>query len=984
MALTLESFGVSVAVNVLICLTVFLFFGWLRKTAFLEKFYAPKRFARTRRERPEPLPRSLWGWIPKVLQYTQDDVVELAGYDAAMYLRILALGIELFTFVSLWVIIVVLPTNLSGRQVEHLIGRSAVEPSNFTYWIPPPPPLPPPGVNPPAPNAPPRPIKAPDFYASVPPAPPGLEWWHYRPGVPPLPHPSQYFHNETYKSWGWRYDQNFQVVDYTFSKLDLTTMANISGGDQRLWVHLLSAWVISWFVWRLLWRYNREAVALRIAFFMSAEAGGVAHTVLVRDVPGLPYGTVAARIEDTALRFLPHFVKKRLVRGATVAHRNVLNAVDTVLDLPSRATNADASVHGPPVQGIVSAASGGDAQLVRRTSFFAKRHSSGRERPATAPLDPREVVTEVDAWGPAERALESGLSPKEMVELHFQRLFAGDVLRVHMAYDTRKVDGLASEYLRVRQKLLDLLDPTISHKDRKEDKVEFDRARLQDLVGAIRAATEELRRDPEAALPAAFVTFHTRAAQAVASTSLIHHDRTAWIASAAPEPRDVIWGNLGWRLWERQLRAVLCWVVFFCMIAFYLPVVTAIQALLQIDKLVDLPGIREVAELPLVSGLLAGFLPQLVLRLFFSLMPYILALLGRMEGLPAESEVEWGAVRKYFSFQVVTIFLATFVAGSFLNQVQLFISAPKSILRILGAAAPQTASFFMSYLLLLGLTTKPILFLRIPQLLMFWVGALWSRGERARARLWMGQYIDYGYEIPDNLMAVLLGLTFCVISPLIAPVALLFFIVNNIVGRYQLVYVYAERFQSGGKVWREVSGQVYFAVLTFQLVMVALLALKQAPIVALLAAPLPVLTVALWRSAEVLFGPPQEVLSLEAAADLDRRDQEHEAERRQMIEHGEFLESMYEAPPFRTARWDAASLPTEAAAVASGANRMGPAQDLEAQADSELPMMDDDDLYMDLYTEEFIDRKETAVQGSSRDKDEELPLSTPLLKRSSH
>jgi hypothetical protein len=357
---------------------------------------------------------------------------------------------------------------------------------------------------------------------------------------------------------------------------------------------------------------------------------------------------------------------------------------------------------------------------------------------------------------------------------------------------------------------------------------------------------------------------------------------------------------------------------------------------------------------------------------------------------------------------------------------------------------------------------------------------------------------------------------------------------------------------SATQVWREVSGQVYFAVLTFQLVMVALLALKQAPIVALLAAPLPVLTVALWRSAEVLFGPPQEVLSLEAAADLDRRDQvwqpldplhhcsaaawhdqcgiirgcilcrlphsllcsaihysnlcracriaangitvrdltkgiqiiqgvpgtchamtlfvlkqtmgvcwnlgrqpvgvfvhcqEHEAERRQMIEHGEFLESMYEAPPFRIARWDAASLPTEAAAVASGANRMGPAQvwhsnkcfiitdynlnsssswcvrtmlcastaivllvlltspvlhgasdmicenpgspgvllqDLEAQADSELPMMDDDDLYMDLYTEEFIDRKETAVQGSSRDKDEELPLSTPLLKRSSH
>lgn len=59
-------------------------------------------------------------------------------------------------------------------------------------------------------------------------------------------------------------------------------------------------------------------------------------------------------------------------RGATVAHRNVLKAVDSVLDLPQRATTADVSLHGAPVQGIVSASSGGDAQLVRRTSFFAK------------------------------------------------------------------------------------------------------------------------------------------------------------------------------------------------------------------------------------------------------------------------------------------------------------------------------------------------------------------------------------------------------------------------------------------------------------------------------------------------------------------------------------------------------------------------------------------------------------------------------------
>ncbi len=42
---------------------------------------------------PKPLPRSLWGWIPQILRYSQDEIVELAGYDAAMYMRILGFGV---------------------------------------------------------------------------------------------------------------------------------------------------------------------------------------------------------------------------------------------------------------------------------------------------------------------------------------------------------------------------------------------------------------------------------------------------------------------------------------------------------------------------------------------------------------------------------------------------------------------------------------------------------------------------------------------------------------------------------------------------------------------------------------------------------------------------------------------------------------------------------------------------------------------------
>ena len=63
--------------------------------------------------------------------------------------------------------------------------------------------------------------------------------------------------------------------------------------------------------------------------------------------------------------------------------------------------------------------------------------------------------------------------------------------------------------------------------------------------------------------------------------------------------------------------------------------------------------------------------------------------------------------------QVLTVFFASFVAGSLWSQVRQLLGAPRTVLVWLGSAAPQTSTFFMSYLLFLGLTTRPIRFLRI-------------------------------------------------------------------------------------------------------------------------------------------------------------------------------------------------------------------------------------------------------------------------------
>ena len=61
-------------------------------------------------------------------------------------------------------------------------------------------------------------LQPPDFYDSTPPAPPGLIWWQYKAGVPPLPPPTDV--NPTWVRYGWKYDPDWHPLSYTPNNMD--------------------------------------------------------------------------------------------------------------------------------------------------------------------------------------------------------------------------------------------------------------------------------------------------------------------------------------------------------------------------------------------------------------------------------------------------------------------------------------------------------------------------------------------------------------------------------------------------------------------------------------------------------------------------------------------------------------------------------------------------------------------------------------------
>ena len=67
-------------------------------------------------------------------------------------------------------------------------------------------------------------------------------------------------------------------------------------------------------------------------------------------------------------------------------------------------------------------------------------------------------------------------------------------------------------------------------------------------------------------------------------------------------------------------------------------------------------------------------------------------------------------------------------------------------------------------------------------------------------RVWQTQHINYGVSVVDDTVAILLGLVYCVIAPIITPIALAYFLICSLLYKYNAVYVFSPRFQSGGHV----------------------------------------------------------------------------------------------------------------------------------------------------------------------------------------
>ncbi|KAI9085425.1 hypothetical protein K1719_032586 [Acacia pycnantha] len=473
--------------------------------------------------------------------------------------------------------------------------------------------------------------------------------------------------------------------------------------------------------------------------------------------------------------------------------------------------------------------------------------------------------------------ISSSCSISESVDSFFKDLYSTTYLSHVVVRRTSKIQSLLNEAKKLGKRISQLQsDPSqqnhrhgcffglfgrkINLKDHYEKKLEGieENVRLKQSEASL--AAEETQ--------AAFVSFKSRYAAATAFHLHPAVNPIEWTTEQAPEPDDVYWPFFSesfMRRWISKLVVVVVWVVF--SILFLIPVVI-VQGLTNLSQLeVLFPFLKSILTITVVSDVITGYLPSLILQLFLKMAPPVMVFLSSIQGYISHSNIEKSACNKVLWFTVWNVFFATVFSGSVLNQVSIFLD-PKAIPQKLAIAVPAQASFFIAYVVTSGWTSTSSELFRIIPL----ICSLIRKPFICKDDEFEVPSFAYHKDIPRVLLFGLLGITYFFLAPLILPFLLIYLCLAYIIYRNQYINVYARKYETAGKFWPIVHNSMIFSLVLMHIIAVGIFALKKLSIASTLIVPLPVITLLFNEYCRKRFLPMFVAYSAESLIKKDRED----------------------------------------------------------------------------------------------------------------
>lgn len=261
-------------------------------------------------------------------------------------------------------------------------------------------------------------------------------------------------------------------------------------------------------------------------------------------------------------------------------------------------------------------------------------------------------------------------------------------------------------------------------------------------------------------------------------------------------PLDIDHLNMRMFWWERIAREALATAAIVALIILWAIPVAFVGVISNINYLeAKLSWLQFINKLPKwILGVVTGLLPSVMLSLLLMVLPMFIRAMAKVAGAISVQQTESFTQTAYFYFLVVNGFLVTALASSAASTVVAIIDEPSDTLSILAQSLPKSSNFYISYLILQGLSVAGgSLFQVVTFILFFVLGAILDKTLRKKwARFSVLGTMSWGTTFPLFTLLATITIAFSIIAPLILIFACGAFLLIYIAYCHNLTYCFVE------------------------------------------------------------------------------------------------------------------------------------------------------------------------------------------------
>lgn len=309
----------------------------------------------------------------------------------------------------------------------------------------------------------------------------------------------------------------------------------------------------------------------------------------------------------------------------------------------------------------------------------------------------------------------------------------------------------------------------------------------------------------------------------------------------APNPKDIIWGNMS-KSESEIARKKLVGFTFLVAICFFntiplfvISILANLASLTAYVPFLETWSVDSYASFAFTSGVL----PPAVSCIFGFFLPIIMRWLSQYMGTLTQSRLDRAVVARYFAFLVISQLVVFTLVGVIFNSVKEIVvqigkhTSFRDILDNLDKL-PGTinrtyidqASYWLTFFPLRGF----LIIFDLAQIFnLIWLSfktRVFGRTPRD-IREWT-QPPDFEYAIYyANIMFMgAVGLVFAPLAPLVAVAAAIVFWLSSWVYKYQLMFVFVSKVETGGRLWNVAVNRLLFSVTLMQALLILTIGLQ--------------------------------------------------------------------------------------------------------------------------------------------------------------